>query len=74
MPIVKFVPRTIIIESDTKINYIESMETNEFYKNLVEVLSFYNVPFHATTNNTIYVPLTIVLNKELSWNFTKKSK
>ena len=73
-PVISFIPRRLEEGSRNRLIRARELETKEFYDRLEAVLKYYDIRFKASENNTVLVSLQVILNKELSWNYTKKAQ
>ena len=73
-PAFTFLPRRLSEGRQNELVHARNLENVEFYRNLRRVLENYDVPFRVAKNGAVKVPLRIILNKELAWNYTQKAQ
>lgn len=74
VPAFTFFPRRLSEGQQNKLVRARNLENARFYLNLRQVLEYYDIPFGVAKNGTVKVPLRIILDKELSWNYTQKAQ
>ena len=73
-PVFPFIPRRLVEGESNKYVRARDLENSDFYGRLGEVLRFYHVWFKVDERNEVRVSLKVILDKELSWNYTTKAQ